>query len=187
MSGGKVAIRYARALFELAKPQNEIDSYGKILEQVASQIAENSELREFIITPHVPHQAKKEVLDQVFTGMPEMMKNFLHLLVDKGREGIIEEISVSYRSIVDEDSKALEVTVTSIKELSSEEEAALVRRLEESSGRSVRLILEKDPSLLGGLVIRIGNRLIDGSIKSRIQAMGRALATPTQKQAEVEG
>lgn len=187
MIGEKVAIRYGRALFELAQSNDEAVLYGETLKQISSQIAENGELKEFLATPHVPQQAKKDVLDQVFPEMPGMMKNFLHLLVDKGRETIIEAISLAYQAVVDEKSKALEVSVISAKKLNSEEETALVKRLEESSGRSVRLLVEEDASLLGGMMVRIGNRWIDGSVKGRLRAMGQVLAESTQKQVEVEG
>lgn len=187
MTTDKVAARYSRALFEIAQEEGQISPYGAILHEVAAQIEGNEELREFLLSPHAPQKAKKEVLGEVFAGIPELLQNFLSLLVDKGREEIISQIAKVYQEIVDEESQAFEVSVTSAKKMKPEEESALIKKLEETSGRTIRLITQEDPSLIGGLTIHIGNRWIDGSIKGRLAALSQALAKPVQKQMEVEG
>jgi len=187
MMGEKVAVRYARALYEIAAENNEVALYGDTMKAVAKQCEENEELKIFLVSAHVPVAAKKEVIDQVFSKVPEMVKNFLYLLVDKKREELIEAISASYQRVVDEETNALEVSVVSAQKLNAEERSALTRRLEEVSGCSVRLVTKEDQSLIGGLTVQIGNRWIDGSLKGRLQSFGQALLKRSQKQMEVEG
>lgn len=187
MTADKVAARYSRALFEIAREEGQISPYGVVLRDVAAQIEGNEDLREFLLSPHAPQKAKKEVLGQIFAEIPELVINFLSLLIDKGREKIIPQIAKVYQEIVDEESRAFEVSVTSAQKMKPEEESALIKKLEETSRRTIRLVTQEDPSLIGGLTIHIGNRWIDGSIKGRLAALSQTLAKPIQKQMEVEG
>lgn len=182
----KVAVRYGRAIFEIAKEQDSIISYGECLTVIAKGIEGNSELEEYLSSPHVPRNAKKELLGEVFSGAPEMVKNFLFLLIDKGREMLLKDIAFTYQEIVDEEFSSLEVAVVSAKPLKEENQILLTQKLEEISGKSIRLRLSEDPSLIGGMILHVGNRWIDGSLKGQLESLKYSLMKPTQKQMEVE-
>lgn len=186
MSKERVAIRYSRALFEIAKDQDATTSYGEFLNAITKGIEENNELQEYLCSPHVPRNAKKEILNEVFSAAPEMLKNFLFLLIDKGREDLLKDIALGYQQITDEEASALEVAVVSAKPLKKEIQILLTQKLEEVSGKSIRLRLSEDPNLIGGMTLHIGNRWIDGSVKGQLESLKYSLMKPTQKQMEVE-
>lgn len=187
MLGEKVAGRYAHALFEIARSEAQIEFFGSSLGEISKEIQKNAELREFVITPHVPAEAKKEVLSKIFGDAPVLVQNFLSLLMDKRRGDILPTIVQEYHKIADEASRVVEVSVISAKKLNSVEELALQKKLEEASGRSIRVVNQEDASILGGLLIRIGNRWIDGSVRGQLRSLGDRLMQSTQKQMEVEG
>lgn len=178
MMGEKVAIRYARALYEIAAENSQIKEYGLILNQVVKTVGQNNDLQQFLITPHIPIKAKKEILAQIFSDIPSVMLHFLYLLVDKKRESIMVAILKEYQKIVDEKTGALECFVTTATSLKSAEEEALKKRLEEISGRVVRMVKKEDSAILGGLLIQIGNRRVDGSVRGRLHSLAEALVKP---------
>ena len=187
MLGERVAGRYARALFEIAQKDQKIGPYGEALGEISRDIEGNSDLKEFLITPHVPVLAKKEVVAKIFSEAPLVVQNFLSLLMDKRRGDILPTIVHEYLKIADQESRVLEVSVISAKKLNSAEELALQKKLEEVSGRNIRVLNQEDASILGGLLIRIGNRWIDGSVRGQLRTLGARLMDSTQKQMEVEG
>ena len=187
MLGERVAGRYARALFEIAQKDQKVGPYGEVLGEISEAIEKNSDLKEFLITPHVPMLAKKEAVANIFGEAPVVVQNFLFLLIDKQRGDILPTIVHEYRKIADQESRILEVSVISAKKLNSAEELALQKKLEEVSGRNIRVINQEDASILGGLLIRIGNRWIDGSVRGQLRTLGDRLMNSAQKQMEVEG
>lgn len=186
MLGEKVALKYAQALFEIGKDENAIDLFGIWLKNLKTVFEENNELRDFIFTPHVPRQAKKEVFLELCTGAPVLIQNFLGLLVDKRRENLIPLLSIAYQQIIDENEKAMEVAVTSAFELAANEEQSLVARLQELTGKAIRLKTQIEPSLIGGLILQIGNRRIDGSVVGQLQSIGATLLKINPNQVEVK-
>ena len=186
MLGEKVALKYAQALFEVGKDENAIELFRTWLKNLEMIFEENSELREFILTPHVPRQAKKEVFLEICTGAPVSIQNFLGLLVDKRRENLIPILSIAYQHIMDENAKAMEVAVTSAFRLGANEEQSLIARLQELTGKTVRLKTNIEPSLIGGLILQIGNRRIDGSVVGQLRSMGASLIKINPNQVEVK-
>ncbi|HHT01889.1 MAG TPA: F0F1 ATP synthase subunit delta [Firmicutes bacterium] len=170
MRGSTVARRYANALFELAKAQGRIEAVDAELETVVQSMRATEDLRRVWEHRLIAPRRKKEVVGQVFAGQVSAeVKNFLSLLIDKHRERFLESIFASYRGLADRYRNIVEVEVRSAIALSPAEVDEVAAKLQQQLGSEVRLRTTVDQSLLGGIVIRVGDRLIDGSLRRRLQ------------------
>lgn len=177
-----VARRYALALFNLAGEQGAVDEVEKDLKVVVEVLERFPQLKRAIQHRLVPPREKKALVATVFsTRVSSLVQRFIGLLVDKHREGYLESILEAYVLYADRARNVVEVNVSSAVPLAEADLRSLGQRLEAYTGKKVRLKTSVDPSLLGGVVVRIGDQLIDGSVKKRLQKMKRLLT----QQAEV--
>jgi F-type H+-transporting ATPase subunit delta len=163
---------YAEALFEAARDQDELEEVYSDLGEFVTALRESEELRLFFYGGQVPERQKRRALDGLTEGMKTSTTNFLKLLVDNGREEILEEVLGRYEQLVKEHLGRIEVEVTTAVELSAEQFDSLKDRLERVlEGREVILDTNVDPGLIGGAVFRFGGRLMDGSIRGRLESL----------------
>lgn len=171
-----VARRYAAAFFSLALEKGLVDSLEKELAEVVKTVDENPELQRFLENPMVVVTEKKKVVDEVFGGrLSELTLDFLKVVLDKRREAYLKEIYNEFVKRANEARNLVDVEVTSAKELSQADLTALEARLVKMTGKQVRLTTKVDPALIGGLVVRIGDRVIDGSVTKRLELLREAL------------
>ena len=165
-----IAKRYAQALFDIAEEEKKYEDYYKELKQFSTIIRENANLHDFFANPVFDRDEKKAVVEEVLkmTGVSATTANFLKLLVDKGRISHIQEIEEYYEGLMDAVLKKARVQVKTAFPLKSDAEADLKKKLEGITGKEVEMIVEEDPSLIGGIVVKIGDTLYDGSIKSQL-------------------
>jgi len=172
-----ISKRYARAFFEIAKEEKQIELYYNELDQFASVISQNKSLKDFLANPVFEQAAKKGVVEGVIAKLKlsGMTVSFLRLLVDKKRIDILEDIVVCYCQLMDEALKKVRVNVKTAFALSDELRSLISANLEKALGKTVDMTVEQDPTLLGGVVIGVGDTLYDGSIKNQLNNMRNLL------------
>ena len=172
-----ISKRYARAFFEIAAEEKQLERYYDELKQFSSIVSQNKDLEEFLANPIFEQEAKKKVLTGVIAklNLSGITVNFLKLLVDKKRIDVLPDIEVCYRQLMDEALQKLRVTVKTAFPLSREMQDLIVSRLEKVTGKKVEVTIENDNSLLGGIVIGVGDTLYDGSIKNQLNNMRNLL------------
>lgn len=173
MIGGQVARRYAKALVELASEQGNLDAIVREVSAVAEVMEESSELRHLVENPEVPREARKAVLAEIAQrlGASQTTRNALALLVDRGRLRILPLIARVMRQQADERAGILRAHVKSATPLSDAYVQKLQQTLEARYRRKVVIDREIDATLLAGVVTRIGDTIIDGSLKARLEEL----------------
>ena len=163
---------YAEALFEAAREREELEGTLEDLEDFVGSLEENEELRLFFYGGQIPEREKRRAIDALTEDMSLSTRNFLKILSDNGREEILEEVLVRYEELVKEHLGKVEVEVTTAVELSEEELERVRERLGKMlEGREVILHTSVDPDILGGAVFRFGGRMVDSSVRGRLQGL----------------
>ncbi len=168
----QLASKYATAIFEIAKEEKNLDGYDKDLARVRADVFSIPEAVKFFQNPLVPQQAKKDLLNRAFDKeISSTVMNFLMLLVDKKRIGVFSEIYDIFTSLKNKEQGILIADVTSAFPLTKKQQDALTRKLSNLTGRKIKVRTHKDTSILGGLIVKIGDKLIDGSAAGRLRAL----------------
>lgn len=164
-----VAVRYAQALFEIAKLGKMLDEQLGELIKVQLVFEEHAPLARAIQSPTVPSQVKKSILQRVLTKrVTDTTLHFLYVLVDKNREMYVPAIVEAYKELLRQERGQVEVVVQTASALDDKLIAQVEKQMLEYTGKKVELRQEVVPDLLGGLVLRIGDRIIDGSVRRQI-------------------
>ena len=171
----EIAEVYARSLFEVAQEHDAVDEIHEQLDQFSDAIAESHELRLYFFSPYFTSQEKKEGIARVLDGANQYFARFLELLAERHRLPFIHRIRQVYDDIWAEERRLLNVDVTSAIELDEQVLKEIGKRIEEQTGRSVELSSSVDPHVLGGLVIRVGNMVLDASVRRRLEALRREM------------
>ncbi|MGI6092380.1 MAG: F0F1 ATP synthase subunit delta [Veillonellaceae bacterium] len=176
MLNDQLAIKYAQALYELAGEKEALPQAEQQLTELEQVLATNAELATFLYHPQVEAQAKKEVLAAVFDGeLAEFVHNFLLLVIDKRRETILPAIFREFKRILNEARNIIEAEVTTAFPLSDAEHNSLAQKLGTVTGKTVILNTKIDSSILGGVIVKIGDKLIDGSVARQLKTLKTAL------------
>jgi F-type H+-transporting ATPase subunit delta len=163
---------YAEALFEASRERDELEEVLSDLGEFAGALHDSEELRLFFYGGQLPERQKRRALDGLTEGMKTQATNFLKVLVDNGREEILEEVLARYEQLVKEHLGKIEVEVTTAVELSEEQLDRLRDRLGGVlEGKEIILENNVDPDLIGGAVFRYGGRMMDGSIRGRLESL----------------
>ena len=168
---------YARSLFEAAKEQNRLEPVLAELGDFVAALDEVPELRNLLTNPQLDPAQRTAALDEILGGADELIRNFLHLLSEKGRTAQIDEIHRELEDLVAADQKRLTVELTTAYELSEEEAAEITKRIEKSSGRSVDATRKVDSALIGGIILQVGSHRLDASVRGRITRLRHELVT----------
>ena len=168
---------YARALFDAALEGDRLEPVREQLAQVVAAEAEVPELRELLRNPQLDPRARAAALEDLLSGGEELLRNFLLLLVDKGRTGQLEEISREFERLVAEHEGIVHAELTTAIELSDDEARDLLGQIEKASGRKVEATRRVDPALIGGIVLQVGSLRLDASVRGRLERLRRELAT----------
>jgi len=172
----QLASKYATAIFEIAKEENNLDGYDKDLAKVREDVFAIPEAVKFFQNPLVPQQAKKDLLVKAFDKeISATVMNFLMLLVDKKRIGVFNEIYDIFTSLKNKEQGILIADVTTAFNLTKKQQDALVKKLTTLTGRKIQIRTHKDASILGGIILKIGDKRIDGSAAGRLRALQTAM------------
>ena len=172
MLRGAVARRYAHAMFELALEGDILDSLESDLKGVLEIVEGYPELQRIIYHPQVTSKDKKELVGNIFSEyISPVAKNSLFFLIDRRRESFLGDIVAAFILLANQHRNIVEVHVTSAVEMNEKEQKNLAKVLDKLAGKKVQPEYAVDPSLIGGVVVRIGDRVIDGSVKTRLATL----------------
>jgi F-type H+-transporting ATPase subunit delta len=167
---------YARSVFEVAREQGKLDELRAQLGQFADALGEHRELAMFFFSPYFSSTEKQQALGTLLDGAEEILVNFLSLLIENHRMPVIFRIRQEYERLWDEEHKTLPVEITSAIALDEATTESLGRTIGERAGRKVTLAARVDPDILGGIIIRVGNSILDASIRNRLEQLRRHVA-----------
>ena len=173
----EIARVYAKALFEAAKDLGKLDVVRDQLGQFVDALDENREMQLFLFSPSFSSAEKIEALKRAITEAEPEVLNFLELLLDKGRMPVIFRIRRQFDALWAKENKRLSVTVTSAVELDPEVAKQIGKEIEEQTGNTVELESRVDPDVLGGLVVQVGNMILDTSIRNRLEKLRKSVAS----------
>ena len=172
----EIAEVYARALFEVAKEHDILDEIHDDLGAFATALEENRELAVFFFSPYFSSEEKKDGLKRAVTGADPIFMNFLEALLERHRMPVIFRMRTRFEQLWDEENKLLPVEITSSIELDKEIVQSIGERIGEQTGQKVELSSKVDPEILGGLVVRVGNFVLDASIRNRLNQLRKQVA-----------
>jgi ATP synthase F1 delta subunit len=172
----EIAEVYARSLFEVATEQDKVDSIREQLGQFADALTANREVSIFFFSPYFSVQEKKDGLRRAVEGADPIFENFLEALIERHRMPTIFRIRARFDVLYDKSHKKLPVTVTSAVPLDDELVQSLGRRISEQTGNEIEVASNVDPDILGGIVLRVGNFIMDASIRTRLEQLRREVA-----------
>lgn len=171
-----IARRYASALFTLAQEQGKIDDFQKELESVIKTVESSPELAATLDNQLMEAYIKKDVVHQIFTGqVSDTTVDFLKVVLDKRREMYLKDIYNYFVAAANESRNLRDAEVVSARELTEADLAEVKAKLEKMTGKTIRLTSKVDQSIIGGLVVRIGDKIIDGSVTKRLELLKETL------------
>ena len=172
----EIADVYARSLFEVAEEQDMLDPVHDQLGQFADALHANRDMAVFLFSPYFSADEKKDGLRRAVEGAEPALMNFLEALIERHRMPAIFRIRTRFDELWDDANKLLPVEVTSAVALDPQTVESLGRRIGEQTGNKIELSSQVDPEILGGIVLRVGNFIMDASIRSRLEQLRREVA-----------
>jgi F-type H+-transporting ATPase subunit delta len=166
---------YARSLFQVAKEHDVLDEIHEQLGLWADALAQNKDLQTFFFSPRFSTAEKKDAIRKIIDGGDERFLNFLELLAERHRLPVTFRIRREFDDLWREEHKLLSVEVTSAVELDESLVNSIGERIEERTGRRIQLTSRVDPDIIGGLVLRVGNKILDASVHGRLERLRRQL------------
>ena len=172
----EIATVYARSLFEVASERDALDDVRQQVGEFADAVQENRDLQVFFFSPYFSTEEKKQALGTLLDGADEAVSNFLELLVEKHRMPAIFRIRRELDTLWEDANQLLPVTITSAVELDASTVEGIEKAIAEQTGRRVQTTANVDPDVLGGIVLRVGNSILDASIRNRLEQLRRQVA-----------
>ncbi len=166
---------YAEALLAAAGEKGRLAEVREDLAEFAAAVESSEELRSFLRNPQIEPHVKRDALAALLADADELVRNFLLLLAEKGRIAEIEQIHSEFERLIAQEARVLELELTTAVELSDEEAAQLVRRIEDAAGRRVEATRRVNPDILGGIVVQAGSRRLDASVRGRLNRLRQEL------------
>ena len=167
----QIAEVYARALFEAAQEHDVLDRVRDELGEFADALDENRSLQVFLFSPYFSSEEKREGVRKIVSGADERTVNFLELLAERHRMPAIFRIKRELDALWADENQLLPVTVTSAVELDEGLVEDIGKRIQEQTGRKVELSSNVDPDVLGGLMVRVGNVVLDSTVRNRLERL----------------
>jgi len=175
----EVADVYARSLFEVAKEHDRLDAIREQLDQFAAALNDHRQMAVFFFSPYFSTEEKINALERSIEDADPIFMNFLEALVERHRMPAVFRIRVAYEKLWDDENKRLPVQITSAVALGEETVQSIGDRISEQTGQTVELSSSVDPDLIGGIVLRVGNVILDASIRNRLNQLRKTVAQVT--------
>ena len=176
MTQSPVARRYAQALYDEAQRRERVEAVDQDIDLLRETLDASRELVLFFESPIISREKKEAVVQELFKERVQPTTlHFLRLLVEKKREGLFPEVVRAYRALRDDQKGIVEARARTAHPLSEEDEQALAQALERLSGQRVRLQVDQDPGLIGGVVVRVGDTVYDGSVRHQLASLRERL------------
>ena len=168
MIKSQVGRRYSKAIFEIAEEKNQVKEIYEMLNSAMVLYRTDKEFKNFILNPLIDNEQKKSVLNEIFGKDNSENLNILLFILDKGRMNCIKYIVAEYLKIYYRKNRILDVKATFTKELTDEQKKKLIDKLSQKTGKEINLEIKIDKDILGGGIIKIGDKIIDGSIRREL-------------------
>lgn len=168
MIKSQVGRRYSKAIFEIAEEKNQVKEIYEMLNSAMVLYRTDKEFKNFILNPLIDSEQKKSVLNKIFGKDNSNNLNILLYILDKGRMNCIKYIVAEYLKIYYRKNRILDVKATFTKELTDEQKKKLIDKLSQKTGKEINLEIKIDKDILGGGIIKIGDKIIDGSIRREL-------------------
>jgi len=177
LTGSKISKRYAKALLSLGQEDGNYGEYGDNLKEFSAFCRDNSEFTKVVSNPVFSVDDRKKVLDAVLekSTFADLVKNFLRLLLDKQRIGGIQDVSADYTRLTDEISNIIRAEIITARPLKADVMDKLDTVLSKITSKTVKAKVEEDESLIGGLVVKIGDLVLDGSVRAQLEGLKESL------------
>jgi F-type H+-transporting ATPase subunit delta len=172
----EIARVYAEALFDVAKEKGKLDRIMEELSQFAEALGDDREMQVFFFSPYFSSAEKREGLERALSGADPEFVNFLELLIEKHRVPLVFRIQGQFEKLWKEENRKLDVTLTSAVELDPKVVEKVGKEIEKQTGRSVELRSDVDDGIVGGLVLQVGNMVLDASIRNRLEKLRKNIA-----------
>jgi F-type H+-transporting ATPase subunit delta len=172
----EIAAVYARSLFEVARDQDKLDTVREEIGQIADTLSTDQELQVFFFSPYFSSKEKIEGLRKAIEGADETTLNFLELLIEKHRMPVLFRVRRVFEHLWQEHNKLLPVNVTSAVALDEGTVKQIGERISQQTGRKVELSADVQPDILGGIVVRVGNQVLDASVRNRLERLRKQVA-----------
>jgi F-type H+-transporting ATPase subunit delta len=172
----EVAEVYARALFQVACDRDSLDSIHEQLGQFADALRDSRDLAVFFFSPHFSTEEKKRALHRAIEGAEPAFMNFLEALIERHRMPVVFRVADRFQELWEAERKFLGVEVTSAVSLSEETVQNIGQQVQQQTGRQVELSSRVDPDILGGVILRVGNFILDASIRNRLEQLRKQVA-----------
>lgn len=178
MSQGAAEKRYAKALFEVAEKEAVLEDIEKDMQLITEVIHSSTKIENFIYHPQIDGSAKKEVIESTLNDKISLIsKNFLFLLIDNNRLEILDGVQKQYVKLANEARGIVKVEAISVAPLNDKEQEKIIKLFSDKLNKKIQLVNTVDSTILGGIVLRIGDKVFDGSISKKLQVMKRNLTT----------
>lgn len=168
---------YGRSLFEVAREQGKLDELREQLSQFAQALQDNRDLAVFFFSPYFSTSEKQDGLGRMLDGADEHLLRFLNLLIENHRMPVIFRIRREYERLWEHENRLLPVVLTSAVALDEQTTNDLAARIGERTGRKVTLTTNVEPGIIGGIVVQVGNSILDASIRNRLEHLRRQVAS----------
>jgi F-type H+-transporting ATPase subunit delta len=175
----EIAGVYARSLFEVAKEHDVLDRVQDELGEFAGALSDDRTLQVFLFSPYFSSQEKREGVKRIVSDADERFVNFLELLAERHRMPALFRIKREFDALWADEHKLLPVTVTSAIELDENLVKEIGDRIQEQTGRKVELSSDVDPEVLGGLMVRVGNMVLDDTVRNKLERLRKQVARAT--------
>jgi F-type H+-transporting ATPase subunit delta len=167
----EIAEVYARSLFEVAQEHDALDRIHEELDQFADELGGNHDLQVFFFSPHFSSQEKKDAVGKLLEDADERFARFLEVLAERHRMPAIFRIRRQLDELWAKENKLLEVTVTSAVDLDEDVVKDIGDKIADQTGKRIDLSSKVDPEVLGGLVVQVGNMVLDASVRNRLESL----------------
>lgn len=172
MRDSTIARNYAEVLLTLARRANDTEGWANTVTEVADAVGADVNLRHFLESPRVSAEQKKGVLTKAFSQRaPATFVRFLQTLVDKRRQMLLPQIATEYRSLLDEAEGRVHAQVTFARPVPDDQRDAVARGLSKTLGKQVVPHVVIDPAIVGGVIVKVGDRVMDGSVRRRLRLL----------------
>jgi F-type H+-transporting ATPase subunit delta len=166
---------YARTLFDAAKEKSRLAQVHEELSDFVQATRQVPELKALLENPEIDHRTKQAALEELLSGGEELVRNFLLVLVEKGRAPELDEIAREFDALVAAEERRLEVELTTAYELSDAEAKEILSQIESQSGRQVDATRRVNPGIIGGFVLQAGSMRVDASIRGRFERLRQVI------------
>ena len=178
MNASTIGRNYAEALLTLARRSDDMEEWGQLLDAIATAMREDQTLRTFLESPKLAASQKIDILEKALgRKVPRLFLRYIETVIQKRRQMLIPEIAAEYQTLLDEAENRLHANVTVAREPGEPERDALARQLSRLFGKRVVPHISTNPAILGGLIVKVGDTVMDGSVRKRLSVLKQRMLT----------